>query len=91
MSHLAGIQRRREFPARLTQRVQALIRQQLGGSLDVTGPRRLPWALRLLERTTIPRRMRTRFIGIGIRPEHVKTPDVRDTLGAQKMIREDSG
>lgn len=73
---LAKIQRRREFPARITQRVQALIRRQVSGSLEVRGPRRLPWTLRLLERTTVPRRMRTRFIGVGIRPEHVKTPDV---------------
>jgi 2-polyprenyl-6-methoxyphenol hydroxylase-like FAD-dependent oxidoreductase len=73
---LAKIQRRREFPTRLTQRVQALIRQQIGGALAVSGPRHLPWPVRLLERTTILRRMRTRFIGIGVRPEHVKTPDV---------------
>ena len=72
---LARIQRRREFPPRVTQRLQALIRQEVSGSLDVSGPRRLPWALRLLELTTVPRRMRTRFIGVGIRPEHVKTPD----------------
>jgi 2-polyprenyl-6-methoxyphenol hydroxylase-like FAD-dependent oxidoreductase len=73
---LAKIQRRREFPTRLTQRVQALIRQQVGGSLDPSGPRRLPWIVRLLERTTILRRIRTRFLGIGVRPEHVKTPDI---------------
>src|SRR5215831_6163841 len=73
---LAKIQRRREFPTRITQRVQALIRQQVGGSLDVSGPRRLPLILRLLERTTVLRRMRTRFIGVGIRPEHVRTPDI---------------
>ena len=77
---LAKIQRRREFPTRITQRVQALIRQQVGGIIDVSGPRRLPWALRLLERTTVPRRMRTRFIGVGIRPEHVKTPDISSDL-----------
>ena len=73
---LAKIQRRREFQTRLTQRVQALIRQQVGGSLDPSGPRRLPWIVRLLERTTILRRIRTRFLGIGVRPEHVKTPDI---------------
>src|SRR5208282_1526118 len=73
---LAKIQRRREFPTRLTQRVQALIRRQVGGSLDPSGPRRLPWIVRLLERTTILRRIRTRFLGIGVRPEHVKTPDI---------------
>ena len=68
-SHLARIQRRREFPARFTQRVQAIIGRQ------VTADRRPPWPLRLLEATTLPRRMRTRFVSVGIRPEHVKTPD----------------
>jgi 2-polyprenyl-6-methoxyphenol hydroxylase-like FAD-dependent oxidoreductase len=68
-SHLAKIQRRREFPARFTQRVQALILRQ------VIANRRVPWPLRLLEATTLPRRMRTRFVSVGIRPEHVETPD----------------
>jgi 2-polyprenyl-6-methoxyphenol hydroxylase-like FAD-dependent oxidoreductase len=88
---LAKIQRRREIPTRITQRVQALIRQQVGGSLDATGPRRLPWTLRLLERTTVPRRMRTRFIGVGIRPEKVKTPDISGTttFGMQKLTSRD--
>jgi len=75
---LAKIQHRRQFPTRLTQRVQALIRRQVGGSLDASGPRRLPWIVRLLERTTLLRRVRTRFLGIGVRPEHVRTPDIYD-------------
>jgi 2-polyprenyl-6-methoxyphenol hydroxylase-like FAD-dependent oxidoreductase len=66
---LAKIQHRRQFPTRLTQRLQALIRQQVGGSLDPSGPRRPPWIVRLLEHTTILRRMRTRFLGIGVRPK----------------------
>lgn len=75
-AHLAKIQRRREFPARITQRVQAAIRQQVGGNLDASAPRRMSWLVETLERTTILRRLRTRFIGIGIRPEHVKTPEL---------------
>ena len=75
IGHLARIQRRRELPTRLTQGLQELMRRQIAG--DPGGPpRRLPWPVRLLERTTLPRRMRTRFIGVGIRPEHVKTPDL---------------
>ena len=74
--HLAKLQHRREFATRITQRVQNLIRRQVVGSAGVSRPDRLPWIVRLLERTTIPRRMRTRFIGVGIRPEHVKTPDI---------------
>jgi len=73
---LARIQRRRGLPTRITQRVQALMRKQVGGSLDNSASRRMPWPVRLLESTTLPRRLRTRFIGLGIRPEHVRTPDV---------------
>src|SRR5262249_10931282 len=68
-SHLARIQRRREFPARFTQRVQAIIGRQ------VTANRRPPWPLRLLEATTLPRRMRTRFDSVVSRQEHVNPPD----------------
>ena len=74
---LVRIQRRREFPARVTQSVQAAIRQQVGGSLHVSGPARISWPVRILERITILPQLRTRFIGIGIRPEHVKTPDIQ--------------
>jgi 2-polyprenyl-6-methoxyphenol hydroxylase-like FAD-dependent oxidoreductase len=69
-SHLAKIQRRREFAAKHTQRVQGVIFRHL------TADRRAPWAIRLLEATTLPLRLRTRFVCIGVRPEHVKTPDV---------------
>jgi 2-polyprenyl-6-methoxyphenol hydroxylase-like FAD-dependent oxidoreductase len=74
--HLAKIQRRRSFPTRLTQRMQAIIQKQVWRGLDKPQPARPPWPLRLLERTTLPCRMRTRFISVGFRPEHVKTPDV---------------
>ncbi|HTA69486.1 MAG TPA: FAD-dependent oxidoreductase [Bryobacteraceae bacterium] len=75
---LGKIQRRRAFPTRLTQRLQEQIQKRLMGRGFVNaGPTRLPWSLRLLERTTLPRRLRTRFISVGIRPEHVKTPESR--------------
>jgi 2-polyprenyl-6-methoxyphenol hydroxylase-like FAD-dependent oxidoreductase len=74
---LAKIQRRRAFPTRLTQGVQALIQKRIAGrGLGDPRPTRLPWLLRLMERTTLPRRLRNRVIPVGIRPEHVKTPDV---------------
>lgn len=75
---LARIQRRRSLPTRLTQRMQGLIQKQVWRGLDKPEPARPPWPLRLLERTTLPCRMRTRFIAVGIRPEHVKTPDVHN-------------
>jgi 2-polyprenyl-6-methoxyphenol hydroxylase-like FAD-dependent oxidoreductase len=74
--HLAKIQRRRSFPTRLTQRMQAIIQKQVWRGLNKPQAARPPWPLRQLERTTLPCRMRTRFIAVGFRPEHVKTPDV---------------
>jgi 2-polyprenyl-6-methoxyphenol hydroxylase-like FAD-dependent oxidoreductase len=76
VEHLAQLQRRRAFPTRLTQRLQALIQKQNWRGLGKSRPVRLPWAVRVLERTTLPCRARTRFIGVGFRPEHVETPDV---------------
>jgi 2-polyprenyl-6-methoxyphenol hydroxylase-like FAD-dependent oxidoreductase len=67
--HLAKIQHRREFAAKHTQRVQGVILRHL------TADRQAPWPVRLLEATTLPRRLRTRFVCIGVRPEHVETPD----------------
>ena len=74
--HLEKIQRRRSFPTRLTQRMQGIIQKQNWRGLGKSESVRLPWPLRLLERTTLPCRMRTRFISVGFRPEHVKTPDI---------------
>jgi 2-polyprenyl-6-methoxyphenol hydroxylase-like FAD-dependent oxidoreductase len=71
--HLRAIQRRREFPTRLTQLLQELIRRQIGGCITDPEPRLLPWPVRLLERTGLPCRARTRFIALGIRPEHITT------------------
>ena len=73
---LAKIQRRRDFPTRVTQRLQEVLRKQVGRDVGKSGTARPPWPLRLLERTTLPCRMRTRFVGVGIRPEHVKTTDI---------------
>jgi len=73
---LAKIQRRRAFPTRITQRLQEVLRKQVGRDVGKSRTARPPWPLRLLERTTLPCRIRTRFVGVGIRPEHVKTPDV---------------
>jgi 2-polyprenyl-6-methoxyphenol hydroxylase-like FAD-dependent oxidoreductase len=73
---LARIQGRRAFPTRVTQRMQTVIQKQNWRGFGKSEPLRLPWPMRLLERTTLPCRMRTRFIAVGVRPEHVKTPDV---------------
>jgi 2-polyprenyl-6-methoxyphenol hydroxylase-like FAD-dependent oxidoreductase len=73
--HLAAVQRRRAFATRLTQGFQAIIQKQLVARVLATSDRRaLPWPQRLLNRSKPVRWIRGRIIGIGFRPEHVKTP-----------------
>jgi hypothetical protein len=73
---LERVQRRREFPTRLTQRMQIIIqnrviRRVLGG----VQPIKVPWFLKLMQAWPVLLRVPARAVGIGARPEHVKTPD----------------
>jgi 2-polyprenyl-6-methoxyphenol hydroxylase-like FAD-dependent oxidoreductase len=71
---LRAVQRRRELPTRLTQRFQVMvqtriIRPVLGGVATSS----LPLPLRLLRDWPFLRRIPARLVGLGFRPEHVKT------------------
>src|SRR5207245_3775407 len=86
-SELHAVQKRRNFPTRATQRLQILvqnnvIRRVLGSAKPLT----LPWPLKLLRRWPILRRIPARVIGLGFRPEHVKTPEVQ-TAGSGESTR----
>jgi 2-polyprenyl-6-methoxyphenol hydroxylase-like FAD-dependent oxidoreductase len=72
--HLEKIQRRREFPAKLTQKFQIAIQNRvIGRVLKSTGKTKLPWVMQLLKHWPFLRRIPARLIGIGVRPEHVRT------------------
>jgi len=74
---LARVQKRREWPVRWTQNLQVFIQNRIiGRTLDAPAPISPPWPVRLLARWPTLRRIPARFIGIGFRPEHVRTPDV---------------
>jgi 2-polyprenyl-6-methoxyphenol hydroxylase-like FAD-dependent oxidoreductase len=76
-SHLQKVQWRRELPTRLTQRGQVFVQDNvLGRVLGSTQPIVAPWFLRIFKRFPILRRIPARLIGLGVRPEHVRTPDV---------------
>ncbi|PWE31038.1 hypothetical protein C4N9_04610 [Pararhodobacter marinus] len=66
---LRQVQRRREWPTRVTQRVQVLLQDRvIRPALDAPdAPPPLP--LRLLARVPYLRRFPARFIGLGLRPE----------------------
>jgi 2-polyprenyl-6-methoxyphenol hydroxylase-like FAD-dependent oxidoreductase len=74
---LREVQRRREWPTKLTQRLQVIIQNRvIGRVLQDRGKIKPPWILRLVRRFPILRRIPARIIGIGFRPEHVKTAEV---------------
>jgi 2-polyprenyl-6-methoxyphenol hydroxylase-like FAD-dependent oxidoreductase len=72
-AHLRAVQRRRELPTRLTQRVQLLIQNRLiSNVLTGAGPRRPPAFMRLIGRYPLLQRLPARLFGLGFRPEHIR-------------------
>jgi 2-polyprenyl-6-methoxyphenol hydroxylase-like FAD-dependent oxidoreductase len=74
---LQKVQARREFPTRMTQRVQIFAHKRfIGPALATKAPlKRLPLPLALLKRFPVLRRIPARMVGLGFRPEHIHTPD----------------
>jgi len=75
---LDRVQRRREFPTRVTQRIQVIVQNNvierlLGAGEALT----TPWPLRLTSWFPPLRLVPAWLIGKGVRPEHVHTPDIR--------------
>jgi 2-polyprenyl-6-methoxyphenol hydroxylase-like FAD-dependent oxidoreductase len=80
---LASVQRRRWLPTVVTQRGQILLHDYLiRPILDGHGERNIRALRYLLTRVPIVRRFMAYAIGIGLRPEHVHTPD--QTSGARR-------
>jgi 2-polyprenyl-6-methoxyphenol hydroxylase-like FAD-dependent oxidoreductase len=69
---LARIQDRRELPTRITQAFQVLVHRFLSRTLGNPAPIKPPRILRLLSPHPLFRRTLARFIGIGVRPEHIQ-------------------
>jgi 2-polyprenyl-6-methoxyphenol hydroxylase-like FAD-dependent oxidoreductase len=74
---LQKVQARREFPTRMTQAVQIFAHKRfIGPALATKAPlQRLPLPLFLLKHFPILRRIPARMVGLGFRPEHIRTPD----------------
>jgi 2-polyprenyl-6-methoxyphenol hydroxylase-like FAD-dependent oxidoreductase len=75
---LAAVQRRRAFPTNATQWIQVAlqnnaVRPVLAGQQQL----QLPWVLRMLRRWPMLRRIPARLIAVGLRPEHIRTPEIR--------------
>jgi 2-polyprenyl-6-methoxyphenol hydroxylase-like FAD-dependent oxidoreductase len=77
LDDLRRIQQRREFAARATQWVQLQLQNRVVSPvLGSTGVPEPPFLMKLLARFALLRRLPAHALGIGIRPEHVTTPDV---------------
>jgi len=71
---LAAVQRRRDFPTRMTQRMQLFLQRNVIGRVLASGATPgIAWPIRLMQRFPLLRRIPARLIGMGFRPEHVRT------------------
>jgi 2-polyprenyl-6-methoxyphenol hydroxylase-like FAD-dependent oxidoreductase len=76
LDHLAQVQRRREWPTRVTQAFQRTIQNRvIGPVLAGTKQPKVPLTVKLLDWFPPLRGIPARFIGIGVRPEHIRTKE----------------
>jgi len=71
-SDLEGVQRRREFPTRMTQRMQLFLQRRVIGRVLASGATPgIALPIRLLQWFPVLQRIPARLIGMGFRPEHL--------------------
>ena len=80
LDHLARVQARRQWPTRVTQALQRaiqnrVIKRVLAGTAQPKPPR----AFKLLDWFPALRGIPARVIGIGVRPEHIRTGEAKPT------------
>jgi 2-polyprenyl-6-methoxyphenol hydroxylase-like FAD-dependent oxidoreductase len=74
--YLRAVQQRREWPTRVTQAVQVQVQNRiLRPILSAQGKPAAPLFILLLDRFPLLRRLPAYVIGIGVRPEHIRTPE----------------
>ena len=76
---LGSVQACREWPTKMMQGVQLFIQKRvISNVLSMTERPRPPFVVTLFNRLPFLRRIPARLIGMGFRPEHVKSPELRD-------------
>jgi len=74
---LQAVQDRRTLPVRLTQLLQLTMQNRIiSPALAGVRQPKPPLPFKLLNAIAVLRRIPARFLGLGIRPEHIRTPDV---------------
>jgi 2-polyprenyl-6-methoxyphenol hydroxylase-like FAD-dependent oxidoreductase len=78
---LAAVQRRREWPTKVTQTAQVFIQRRIiSNVLRLQSQPTVPFVVKLLNWFPVLRRIPARLVGVGFRPEHVHSPDVRSDI-----------
>ncbi|MGE0061902.1 MAG: FAD-dependent oxidoreductase [Xanthobacteraceae bacterium] len=76
--HLHAIEQRRLLPVRVIQRIQIVIQNRIiSGILKSRKRPTPPWPLKLLNWFPVLRRLPAYLVGVGIRTEHIRTPEAR--------------
>ena len=73
---LDAVRRRRAFPVRMTQRMQVVAQNNIVSAALKPGgkPLRVPLVVRLITAVPWLQGITARFVGLGVRPEHVQSP-----------------
>ncbi|WP_082645989.1 FAD-dependent oxidoreductase [Bradyrhizobium valentinum] len=72
---LDAVRRRREFPVRMTQRMQVVVQNNIISAALKPGnqPLKVPLVMRLVTAVPWLQGITARFVGLGVRPEHVRS------------------
>ena len=72
--HLAQVQKRRTFPMKVIQGIQVAVQRNIIDKvLSSDRPISAPWTVKLFNWLPFLQRIPARVVGIGVRPEHVRT------------------
>jgi 2-polyprenyl-6-methoxyphenol hydroxylase-like FAD-dependent oxidoreductase len=84
---LARVQERRTYPTKMTQGLQILAQRNVIAKIFASdgSPSKLPLAVQLLQWFPALQRVTARVLGLGFRPEHVRTPDHGAYAGASSL------
>src|SRR6266446_8223116 len=74
LADMAQVQRRREWPTRLIQAMQAFIHRNVVTGRESKSADSFPFLIRLLQWFPVLQSLPARFVGIGPRPEHIQSP-----------------
>jgi 2-polyprenyl-6-methoxyphenol hydroxylase-like FAD-dependent oxidoreductase len=89
LEDLRRVQKRREWPTRVTQRLQLLVQNNvIAPALKARQMTQPPLFVRALARWPLLRRLPARVIGMGIRPEHV-APEIRSRPSRHPAVKDE--